>query len=62
LIADLTPRSKWYDYSPSLAEVGTDFKKWPIFMKGVRQTSHHQRALSIINGPDAFNDAVRASQ
>jgi len=60
LIKDLTPRSKCYDYSPSVAEVGTEFG-WPLFMKGNRQTSHHQRALSLISGPDAFHEAMQAS-
>jgi hypothetical protein len=61
LIADLTPRSKWYAQTPSVPEVEFDFQ-WPIFIKGARQTSHHQRALSIINGPQEFQAALRAYQ
>src|SRR5262249_32923091 len=57
IIEDLTPRSAWFDHPPQAPEVSARFN-WPIFLKGERQTSRHQRGLSIIDGPDAFNAAM----
>lgn len=58
-LADLTPKSLWsqfpLDASVIEAELG-----WPIFMKGARQTSRHQRALSIIHDADAYKRALNA--
>tara|TARA_E500000305_G_scaffold52786_1_gene41338 strand:+ start:3763 stop:4251 length:489 start_codon:yes stop_codon:yes gene_type:complete len=47
LIKDLTPRSKWYTEIPTVAQIQSEFD-WPVFIKGVRQKSRHQRKLSII--------------
>lgn len=44
LLADLTPKSIWFDQIPSPAEVG-DAIGWPMFLKGQRQTSRHKRAF-----------------
>lgn len=57
LIADLTPRSICFEGAPSLADVKGQFS-WPVFMKGARQTSHHQRKLSIIESDEAFCEAI----
>jgi len=48
LIEDLTPRSAWWlaDRRPSAAEIEAQFR-WPVFLKGVRQTSKHQRSLAV---------------
>lgn len=59
LLADLTPRSLWFDEVPNAREVG-QMLGWPIFVKGARQTSRHRRSLSIINGPEAFETAMRS--
>lgn len=59
LIADLTPRSFWFDRRPSAGEVGAAFG-WPVFVKGARQTSKHQRHLSILESPEAFERAMDA--
>jgi hypothetical protein len=57
LIADLMPRSLWFDRRPSTDEVGRAFG-WPVFVKGERQTNRHQRHLSILDGPDAFEQVI----
>lgn len=58
LLADLTPRSKWYDDVPEAKQISADFD-WPVFVKGVRQTSHHRKSLSIIESPEAFQQAMQ---
>jgi hypothetical protein len=59
LISDLTPRSVCFKGKPGLAEVKAQFN-WPIFMKGARQTSHHQRRLSIIQSEADFCEAIES--
>ena len=59
LLADLSPRSIWFDTPPDATTVG-DALGWPIFVKGMRQTSRHNRALAIITDPDAFVRAMEA--
>ncbi|HEY1065335.1 MAG TPA: ATP-grasp domain-containing protein, partial [Pirellulales bacterium] len=39
-IAELTPRSLWFDTPPS-AEVVSESIGWPVFVKGTRQTGRH---------------------
>ena len=56
LLEDLTPRSKVYEEFPSLEEVQKDFE-FPFFLKGDRQTSKHQRKLSIIENGEMFAEA-----
>ena len=57
LIEQLTPRSVCFDAFPTLREVRKHFD-FPFFMKGARQTSRHQRQLSIIESPDQFAAAA----
>lgn len=57
LLADLTPRSVCFQGRPTLEQVKTQFK-WPMFMKGVRQTSRHQRKLSLIENDNDFLVAI----
>jgi hypothetical protein len=59
LLEDLTPRSAWFDRRPSAVDVAASFR-WPVFMKGERQTSKHQRKLAIIEGPEEFDRAMDA--
>jgi len=33
---------------------------WPLFVKVTRQTSHHRRSLSVIDGPEQFRRAMEA--
>lgn len=53
LIESLTPKSKVYDQFPDFSEVKREFD-FPIFIKGNRQTSKHNQALSIAKTPDEF--------
>jgi hypothetical protein len=53
LIADLTPRSICFTEMPSLNQITQEFD-WPVFIKGARQTSKHQKSLSIIEDSEAF--------
>jgi hypothetical protein len=53
LIADLTPRSRWFSAPPSIQEIEASFA-WPVFIKGSRQTSRHQKALSIIGSREEY--------
>jgi hypothetical protein len=57
LISYLTPRSVCFKARPTLAEVKAQFS-WPVFMKGARQTSQHQRKLSIVETDEAFCEAI----
>lgn len=56
-LADLTARSEWFDAPPPASMVSERFG-WPVFVKGERQTSRHQRKLSILNGPAEYEAAV----
>jgi hypothetical protein len=59
LIEDLTPKSVWTTGPPAVAQIEATLG-WPVFMKGVRQTSRHRRSLSIIEGPEQFARALMA--
>jgi hypothetical protein len=59
LLQDLTPRSRWYDRIPAASEVVAEFG-WPVFVKGARQTSRHQKALSIIGNAEEFERAMES--
>ena len=59
LIRDVTPRSRWFSEIPTPQEVEQEFT-WPVFVKGDRQTSRHQRSLAIIHTPDQFLAAMEA--
>lgn len=55
LISDLTPRSLWFSQMPTLEHIQENFT-FPIFVKGARQTSKHQKSLSIIENAQDFNN------
>lgn len=57
VLEDLTPKSVWYDGVPCVGDVA-DALRWPIFVKGQRQTSRHRRSLCIIDGPEQFERAM----
>jgi hypothetical protein len=59
LLADLTPRSVWFDSPPDAVTVGAALG-WPVFVKGIRQTSRHNRSLAIVTGPADFDRAMDA--
>jgi hypothetical protein len=56
-LEDLTPHSVCFQGRPSLKEVKAHFN-WPVFMKGARQTSRHQRELSLIESDSDFLAAM----
>ncbi|KQU80444.1 MULTISPECIES: ATP-grasp domain-containing protein [unclassified Rhizobacter] len=58
VLEGLTPRTKVFDALPTASEVESDFR-WPVFMKGSRQTSKHNPDLSIIRSRDHFEAASR---
>lgn len=57
-IADLTPRSLCFDAPPPAEEVGARLG-WPVFVKGARQTSRHQKSLCVARDPDEFDAIMR---
>lgn len=58
LLEDLTPPSKVYQETPSGEEVAGDFA-FPVFVKGTRQTSRHQKSLSVANSPAEFDQLMQ---
>lgn len=53
LIADLTPVTRIYDDLPSIPEIEAHFR-WPVFVKGARQTSKHNPSLAVARTPDEY--------
>lgn len=58
LISDLTPKSIWFEDIPNLEDIQSEFE-FPIFVKGSRQTSQHNKSLSVIENPQAFEVAMK---
>lgn len=58
ILSDLTPRSIWFSERPNIKQI-TEAFEFPLFLKGSRQTSRHQRSLSIIENADALEDALK---
>ena len=58
-LEDITPKSLWFDAAPDPDFVERELG-WPIFLKGARQTSRHQKRLSIIEDRAHFSDALDA--
>lgn len=52
-LKELTPKSEVFSSPPSIEEIEKSFE-WPVFLKGVRQTSKHQRQLSIIESREQY--------
>jgi hypothetical protein len=42
LLDDLTPRSVWFAEIPGARQIEQEFR-WPVFVKGMRQTSRRQQ-------------------
>ncbi len=57
LLREITPRSCWYDVPPTAAAIEDEFG-WPVFIKGARQTSRHQKTLSIVYNRRDFDAAI----
>lgn len=58
LIEDLTPISICFDNAPTANEVENRLR-WPVFVKGSRQTARHLRSLSIIENAEQFEAAMK---
>jgi ATP-grasp domain, R2K clade family 3 len=56
-IREYTPKSIWFDSTPTQEEIEREFE-WPVFLKGERQTSKHDRKKAIIETPDQFNEVM----
>ena len=61
LIEDMTPKSIWFDGIPDVEDIMQHFD-FPIFIKGSRQTSKHQRNLSIIENEPALAHTLEQYQ
>jgi len=57
LIENITPRSVLYPHRPTAAQVAKDFD-FPVFVKGSRQTSRHQKALAIVDSRSGFDEVM----
>ncbi len=58
-LAGITPRTQVFAELPAPEEIEALFG-WPIFLKGSRQTSRHDPALSIIASPGQYLAAAEA--
>ena len=58
LLEERTPRSMVYQETPSGAAVAESFQ-FPVFVKGSRQTSRHQKSLSIAHSPAEFDQVMK---
>ena len=59
LLEGRTPRSKVYPEMPS-GDVVAECFQFPVFVKGSRQTSRHQKSLSIVNSPTEFDEVMKS--
>lgn len=57
-IAELTPYSQVFERLPSADEIEAHFR-WPIFLKGSRQTSKHNPDLSVIRDRSHYEEAAQ---
>jgi len=57
LIADHTPRSRWFSEVPDFSEIQSTFEL-PVFIKGARQTSQHKAAASIVRNQGEYEAAA----
>ncbi len=57
LLEGLTPKSLWFSQPPNIAVLEQEIG-FPLFLKGSRQTSRHQAALSIIRTAEEYYRAI----
>jgi hypothetical protein len=57
LLEGLTPKSLWFSEPPDIAVIQETIGL-PLFLKGSRQTSRHQAALSIIRSAEDYYRAI----
>lgn len=58
LIASYTPASRWYPTPPPFEEVEEHFR-WPVFVKGSRQTSRHLMETCIAGNREEYQRLCR---
>lgn len=58
LIEALTPRTRIFDALPDVASIESQFR-WPVFLKGSRQTSKHNPDLAVIQNADHYRIAAQ---
>ena len=58
-ISDLTPHSRWFDDFPDAGVVDDEFG-WPVFIKGERQTTRHNRSMAIAESEEHFKQICMA--
>jgi hypothetical protein len=59
LLSELTPKSVWFATPPAVEIVEQRFR-WPIFVKGSRQTSRHDPRKSIARNRDEYAEVIAA--
>lgn len=59
LISELTPKSVWFDELPTVEQIQGHFD-FPIFIKGARQTSKHNKSLSIVEDKPSLEHLLKA--
>lgn len=59
LIKEFTPKSVWFDELPTIKEI-TDNFEFPLFIKGARQTSKHNKSLSIVENLEQLETTLKA--
>lgn len=59
ILADLTPKSRVFETLPTINDIEAEFR-WPVFLKGSRQTSKHDPSLSIITNEEHYRRASEA--
>lgn len=57
VIKELTPFSLWFDHEPIVEKIADEIG-FPVFVKGARQTSAHQKKLAIANDQDSLQELL----
>ncbi len=58
ILKNWTPKSIIFETIPSSKIIENDFS-WPVFLKGERQTSKHNKSLSIANNAFEFDEIIK---
>lgn len=57
-VRELTAHTEVFDAFPTADEVEQRLR-WPVFVKGARQTARHAKALSVVEGREAWQDLAQ---
>lgn len=58
LLSEITPRSVWFDEVPTSAKI-LEYFDFPLFIKGARQTSKHNKSLSIVEDKASLENLLK---